>query len=158
MNETLKNSKGIECPICHRYFFEDKQESDKPQDYCSQCGWVYDLEQMENPDLANKSNELSLNNYKKMYEELISEDPNYNYFGIEQTKSPHNCPVCGKYVFDNDNSFDICPFCGWEDDGIQLSDPNYDGGANDLSLNQYKEEYKNIIKDNPNYIWENKYK
>ena len=28
----------------------------------------------------------------------------------------HNCPICGKYSFVQDNSFDICKYCGWEDD------------------------------------------
>ena len=48
------------------------------------------------------------------------------------------CPVCGKYTFIEDDNFEICPVCGWEDDGIQRDDPDYAGGANHLSLNQYK--------------------
>ena len=52
------------------------------------------------------------------------------------------CPVCGKYTFIEDDNFEICPVCGWEDDGIQRDDPDYAGGANHLSLNQYREEYK----------------
>ena len=32
--------------------------------------------------------------------------------------------------------YDICPFYGWEDDGVQLRDPDFDGGANQLSLRQ----------------------
>jgi hypothetical protein len=30
--------------------------------------------------------------------------------------------------------FDICAVCGWEDDPIQNDDPDYDGGANHISL------------------------
>ena len=49
-----------------------------------------------------------------------------------------NCPVCNKYDFEEDNDFDICEFCGWENDGVQLDNPNYCGGANPDSLNERK--------------------
>ncbi|MCL2197545.1 MAG: hypothetical protein FWB80_01345 [Defluviitaleaceae bacterium] len=49
-----------------------------------------------------------------------------------------NCPVCNKYVFEEDNDFDVCEICGWENDGVQLDDPNYRGGANPDSLNERK--------------------
>ena len=52
------------------------------------------------------------------------------------------CPVCGKHTFEEDNYFEICPVCGWEDDGVQRDDPDLAGGANPLSLNQYREEYR----------------
>lgn len=51
------------------------------------------------------------------------------------------CPVCGKHDFKEDNNFDICPVCGWENDGVQLDDPDFEGGANDMSLNQAKKAY-----------------
>jgi hypothetical protein len=38
--------------------------------------------------------------------------------------------------------FDICPLCGWEDDGIQNGDPDYVGGANRLSLREHRERWK----------------
>ena len=52
------------------------------------------------------------------------------------------CPVCGKYTFKKSGDYDICPVCEWENDPIQLANPDEDGGANDLSLNEYKKEYK----------------
>ena len=52
------------------------------------------------------------------------------------------CPVCGKHTFEEDGNYEICPVCGWEDDPIQKDDPDLAGGANDLSLNQYREEYQ----------------
>ncbi len=55
--------------------------------------------------------------------------------------TPHMCPVCGKYEFGDMDSYDICPFCGWEDDGEQLDDPDFAGGVNHMSLNDYKKEY-----------------
>ena len=35
------------------------------------------------------------------------------------------CPVCGKYEFPEENSFDICPICGWENDGVQAHNHNF---------------------------------
>ena len=46
------------------------------------------------------------------------------------------CPVCGQYDFEEDNDFDVCEVCGWENDGVQLDDPEYSGGANSMSLNE----------------------
>lgn len=65
---------------------------------------------------------------------------------------PHMCPVCGKYEFTEYDSFDICPFCGWEDDNLQLENPDCEFGPN-IPLNAYKEEYKKLIEENPDYVW-----
>jgi hypothetical protein len=48
------------------------------------------------------------------------------------------CPVCGQHTFEWENDFDICPVCGWENDGVQGADPDYWDGANDLSVNDSK--------------------
>ena len=48
------------------------------------------------------------------------------------------CPCCGKSEVDE---FDICVFCRWENDLIQLDDPDYRGGANVMSLNEAREAY-----------------
>lgn len=48
------------------------------------------------------------------------------------------CPVCGKHHFIEQDFFEVCPVCGWEDDGIQRDDPDFRGGANEMSLNEYK--------------------
>ena len=53
------------------------------------------------------------------------------------------CPVCGKYTFQSGpGSYEICPVCGWENDKAQYKDPNLKGGANKLSLKEYKERYE----------------
>jgi hypothetical protein len=51
------------------------------------------------------------------------------------------CPICGYYTLDADEPYNICPICDWEDDPIQTDDPNFWGGANDLSLNDYREQW-----------------
>lgn len=53
------------------------------------------------------------------------------------------CPVCGKYTFEKAGDFDICEVCGWQDDLVQLDDPDEEDCANHMSLNQAKEAWKN---------------
>ncbi len=36
----------------------------------------------------------------------------------------------------------ICPVCFWEDDEVQADDPDFEGGANDSSLNQARKNFK----------------
>jgi len=52
------------------------------------------------------------------------------------------CPVCGEYEFAMDDDFDSCDICGWENDGLQLDEPSYSGGANVLCLNDYRAEWE----------------
>ena len=55
----------------------------------------------------------------------------------------YKCPCCGYFTLKEEagNTFQDCPVCNWEDDGVQLHDPTYEGGANHMSLNQAKESY-----------------
>ena len=55
------------------------------------------------------------------------------------------CPVCGKYEFLRPGDFDICPTCHWQDDEVQTDDPDFEGGANEMSLNQYKKAWEGPI-------------
>lgn len=57
------------------------------------------------------------------------------------------CPVCGNDTFDDkDYEFDICPKCFWEYDILQVDEPDYQGGTNCHSLNEYKKTYWIILK------------
>lgn len=160
----------MDCPCCDEFTFtqptklniklegEDEVYDEIMNFQCTVCGWVYDLEQTENPNLKNGNNEDSLNEHKEWFKKMRLENPEYNYLEAhEPPKEPLMCPICGKYQFEDDNNFDICPSCGWENDGVQTNDPDYAGGANDLSLNQYKKEYEQKIKENPNYYWQNQF-
>ena len=52
------------------------------------------------------------------------------------------CPCCGCYTLEEGSGkYDICEVCGWEDDPEQLRDPDLAGGANDVSLNEARENY-----------------
>ncbi|MCD8065760.1 MAG: hypothetical protein LUE15_01065 [Oscillospiraceae bacterium] len=53
----------------------------------------------------------------------------------------HKCPVCGQYEFPEEGSYAVCEVCGWEDDAVQEDDPDYAGGANPISLNQFRKEW-----------------
>lgn len=56
----------------------------------------------------------------------------------------YECPCCECFTLSEgqSNSFDICEVCFWEDDGIQLDDPNCEGGANQVSLNEARINFK----------------
>lgn len=150
------------CPICGKFEFEPLTWEDiycgmTPADvYCMSCGWHYSPEQVKHPSMTNGANVMSYNEYRNRYAEIIAGNPEYNYFD-ELTDNyvpiPHKCPVCGKYTFKDSSCHDICPYCGWEDDGVQLNDPNYEGGANELSLTQYRKKYNEIITRIPTYRW-----
>ena len=52
------------------------------------------------------------------------------------------CPVCEERTFRYTvGSFDICSNCGWQDDLLQYELPDEEGGANKLSLNQFRAKY-----------------
>lgn len=48
----------------------------------------------------------------------------------------HLCPVCREYWFECPGSYDVCPVCNWEDDKLQNDNPDYEGGANHLSVHE----------------------
>ncbi|MHC6203286.1 CPCC family cysteine-rich protein [Breznakiellaceae bacterium SP9] len=49
------------------------------------------------------------------------------------------CACCTNNTIPADSKyFDFCPVCNWQDDPIQNDDPDYDGGANHISLNEAK--------------------
>lgn len=48
------------------------------------------------------------------------------------------CPICGKYEFEKVDDYEICEVCGWENEQYQFNHPDEGGGANEMSLNEYK--------------------
>jgi hypothetical protein len=54
------------------------------------------------------------------------------------------CPCCGYKTLNLEppGTYDICHICYWEDDGVQFKDPDYDGGANRVSLRKPQPNFK----------------
>ena len=66
------------------------------------------------------------------------------------------CPICNSESFDEkDYEYQICEECFWEYDIVQVEDPNYSGGANCYSLNEYKKIYETQKKKNPTFSCKN---
>ena len=61
---------------------------------------------------------------------------------MEKAQQYEKCKCCGKNTLSVDSLFDICENCGWQDDAVQNDNPDYKGGANQMSLNEAKEAYK----------------
>ena len=57
----------------------------------------------------------------------------------------YTCPCCGYKTLSEKppGTYEICPICFWEDDGVQFNDPDYEVGANRVSLRQAQ---KNFIR------------
>lgn len=53
------------------------------------------------------------------------------------------CPCCGTWAFFVDGDYSICEVCNWENDPVQLENPDLEGGANKLSLNQARLKFTN---------------
>ena len=73
-----------------------------------------------------------------MPDNMSKDSANVREYNFEEK---FRCPVCGKFDFESVNDHDICPECGWENDVIQFEDPDYDGGANHMSLNEARAMY-----------------
>jgi len=56
------------------------------------------------------------------------------------------CPCCNMRTLDEEppGTYEICPVCGWEDDEVQFNNPNYSGGANEVSLVEAKKNFQTI--------------
>ena len=58
----------------------------------------------------------------------------------------YTCPCCGYKTLEEEppGTYDICPICFWEDDGVQFDKPYYTGGANHISLVEAQKHYLNF--------------
>lgn len=158
MDKKIKQIKPMLCPICGKFYFTepsdiypDQLEKATDAIQCRKCGWFYDLEQLADPNLKNKSNDMSLNEYKEWYKKKIKENPKWEYYlDFVGDPEPHLCPVCGEYEFKDSLSYDICPVCGWEDNGME-DDPDYQTHPTQMSFNQHKKWFEEQRKKNPKF-------
>ena len=58
--------------------------------------------------------------------------------------SRKECPCCGYFTVDNDDEviFDICEVCYWQYDEVAHDKPDTMIGANSVTLNQARKNYK----------------
>ncbi|MEY9974740.1 hypothetical protein ABH966_005157 [Lysinibacillus sp. RC46] len=56
----------------------------------------------------------------------------------------YTCPCCGYKTLAEGtlDSYEICKVCYWEDDFVQNEDPDFEGGANEVSLKQAQRNFK----------------
>lgn len=146
IGEKMSNTlyQPMECPVCGKFFFSDLPEGDDiTRLKCSKCGWRYDYSQAANPDLRHGKNAKSVNEYRQWYQRMIADDLDYDYSEEHcLPKELHQCPVCGKHQFKERDSFDICPICGWVDDGLMEDEPDrWAGNSNDLCLNDFRKRF-----------------
>lgn len=170
----------FKCPVCGKSEFEDVDyllEEDKDvkaytidpstgekrlldaievaEVHCEFCGWTYDLKQVLNYDVVGDRNDKTVNEQKKEYQNKIQENPDYSFDKETAKPKPHICPICGEFQFSNIDSYDVCPVCGWIDDGIDTSPFTDYSEVNVISIKDAKEEFKNKRKENPKYKWKN---
>ncbi|MDW8801353.1 CPCC family cysteine-rich protein [Clostridium sp. A1-XYC3] len=55
----------------------------------------------------------------------------------------YTCPCCGYKTLSEEppGTYDICTICFWEDDKLQFENPDYDKGANGVSLRQAQKNF-----------------
>ena len=51
------------------------------------------------------------------------------------------CPICGKYYFQDFDGLAECPVCNWVNDIVQYDNHDFSEGSNILSVNEYMIEY-----------------
>ena len=63
----------------------------------------------------------------------------------------HPCPCCGYYTLEEE-MYDICPVCFWEDDPIQTDKPDTSRGANRITLTQGRQNYQRYGASKPDRL------
>jgi hypothetical protein len=66
------------------------------------------------------------------------------------------CPCCDFLTLTKPptGTFQLCPVCRWEDDNIQFADLDYEGGANQVSLREARENFRRFGKSDTNLTGE----
>ena len=74
-----------------------------------------------------------------IYKDLLKQASNTKEMFLgNYSKYFYACPCCGNFLFIENGDYSICGICKWENDKIQNSNPNYEGGANKECLNAYR--------------------
>ena len=161
MDRDSKQIVQMMCPVCNKFYFSELSDVEIEQvgltpntTQCSVCGWFYDLEQVNDPELENQSNKMSLKQYRLWYKAKIQENPKWEYYqDYIGEPSPHKCPLCGEYTFQDELSYDICPVCGWQDCGYEEM-PDEKQSSYAMSFNERKQWFAAKRQRNPLFRWD----
>ena len=106
--------------------------------------WTYLIEHGDTlPVIPFMLNDLESNNLLKLYDiisiydDILAKNIRVILFRKIFTDK-YKCPCCGIYSYEEEigGTYFICPICNWEDDAIQLREPDNNIGANRYSLNE----------------------
>ncbi len=71
---------------------------------------------------------------------------------MKRAAARFTCPCCGyRTLNDSPGCYEICHVCFWEDDPVQLLDPWYRGGANQVSLHEAQQNYAQVGVSEPRF-------
>lgn len=64
------------------------------------------------------------------------------------------CPCCGNLTLEEEGvgTYEICPVCFWENDKVQFENPDLTDGANEVSLNEARRNYREFGAAASNYL------
>lgn len=62
------------------------------------------------------------------------------------------CRCCGflTLVEPPGNTYETCPVCRWDDDGLQVQNPDMTGGSNKVSFNEARHNFRHYRVSDPN--------
>ena len=63
----------------------------------------------------------------------------------------YKCSCCENYTL-KEESDEVCQVCYWQEDIVQREDPDFEGGANEESLNQARKNYSTFGAFNREFI------
>ena len=119
----------IACEVCSNFTLSEYGSSN----ICSRCHWKNDgLKEDPNEGWGSPNKDLSLKQARR----------NYKKFGASYKVA---CQVCGNFTITEHGTYDICPVCFWEDDGLYEDADKVWGGPNKgLSLTKARLNYKDF--------------
>ncbi len=81
-------------------------------------------------------------------------EPIRNYLRQEAVAQKYTCPCCGYKTFVNGrDDEEVCKVCFWQNDIDQVINPNYDGGANEVSLKMARKNYLEFGASDKRYMF-----
>ncbi len=53
----------------------------------------------------------------------------------------HQCPCCDYYTLKDWGAYSICPVCFWENDGLDIDEPDAYSGPNHMTLREARQKF-----------------